>query len=350
MVSSFVKGSIFMLSLSVIPPAIVYIAFTLEPNRILDLSISTKTIWTIVYVYFILYHVVWQFFTNPLRHLPTPQDCHWLLSQGRDALLTRPPGKVQLRWMKEVPNDGLILFRGFFHLRENILLTKPETVMEVLNAHSYDWEKPAPARRFLARILGQGLINVEGDEHKWQRRNVQPAFSGKAIKNLVPLFWSKGLSLADAVKRESAANGGEIEISGVSSRVTLDIIGAAGLGKDFSTTENAEHELAVQYSRITDPNKGNIVLYFLCQMILPQWLNRLLPLKANARVADATINLRRITKELLSEKQKKIEDEEKGGQGDGEQGQKDIIAILMKGGNFTTDGLADQLLTFLAAG
>ncbi|KAK3617649.1 hypothetical protein LTR22_026668 [Elasticomyces elasticus] len=83
---------------------------------------------------------------------------------------------------------------------------------------------------FLARIIAKGLVVVEGNEHREQRKNVAPAFSGRAIKDLVPLFWNKGLSLVEAAKCEAGVRDGTIDIMELTSRATLDAVGSAGLG------------------------------------------------------------------------------------------------------------------------
>ncbi|KAK3615363.1 hypothetical protein LTR56_026628, partial [Elasticomyces elasticus] len=90
--------------------------------------------------------------------------------------------------------------------------------------------KLAGGGAFLARIIANGLVVVEGHEHREQRKNVAPAFSGRAIRDLVPLFWSKGLSLVEAAKCEAGVRDGTIDIMELASRATLDAVGSAGLG------------------------------------------------------------------------------------------------------------------------
>ncbi|KAK0257023.1 hypothetical protein LTS09_007928 [Friedmanniomyces endolithicus] len=222
------------------------------------------------------------------------------------------------------------------------MVTSPEAIMDVVNTHAADWEKPSDGRAFLRRILGDGLVVVEGNEHREQRKNVTPAFAGRVIKDLVPLFWIKGLSLVEAAKREASANEGVIEMNALASRATLDIIGSAGLGKDFSTLEDADHEIAQLYSSIMDPKKGSLVLLFIFHQLLPIWLAPRLPIEANRRLDKAVSGIRRITKDLLAEKSQSVKERSVE--------QRDIIATLMRSGKFTDDALVDQLLTFLAAG
>ncbi|KAI9879646.1 MAG: hypothetical protein M1823_006815, partial [Watsoniomyces obsoletus] len=222
--------------------------------------------------------------------------------------------------------------------------TRPETLMELLNTNCYDWEKPKISKRLLARTLGQGLVNVEGNMHKAMRRVVAPAFSGKHIRDLVPLFYAKGLAFVDAMAREAKQNtDGTLEMMGQMSRITLDIIGAAGIGKDFNTIENDEDVLARLYETITtDPRKGNLVLALLITMYIPGWVARQLKGTIYARRANAQKQLRHEVRALIQEKKQSMMEKSDD--------QKDIIAIIMRSGEYPDDYLVDQLLTFLAAG
>lgn len=80
--------------------------------------------------------------------------------------------------MDEIPNDGLIRYRGFFN-RNSILLTSPQALSEVPVKRPYDFEKPAGDRAFMQRILGHGLVTSEGDVHKFQRKRLLPMFNFK---------------------------------------------------------------------------------------------------------------------------------------------------------------------------
>jgi len=88
-------------------------------------------------------------------------------------------------------------------------------------------------------ILGDGLILVEGDEHKFQRKHLAPAFSFRHIKDLYPIFWQKAQDLVGRVTAEihenlqlhdqdEKVNQGVVEVNHWANKVTMDIIGVAG--------------------------------------------------------------------------------------------------------------------------
>lgn len=253
--------------------------------------------------------------------------------------------------MQQVPNNGMIHLRGFAHCQSGVLLSSPDTLAEVLSNNPYDYHKPAAAKKYLSRTLGNGLVNAEGMEHKMQRKTVTPAFHGRHIKALIPTFWAKATqstdSVASAMKQdgspESEKTSGVVEISSMAQRMTLDIIGEAGLGRDLNTINNSDDELARQYAAILDPEGQKYpTLWFLTHALLPGWFVRLLPLKEIQRVGNATYNLRVICRRMVAEKREGLAEKSVE--------QINILAVLMKSGSFDDDGLVNQLLTFLAAG
>lgn len=105
------------------------------------------------------------------------------------------------KWVAEIPNDGLLRFRSFLN-QDRLIPTTPETLKSVMSDNSYDFEKPRPLRKFLARILGEGLIISEGGLHKFQRKHLLPSFQIQHIRELYPVFWGKSRELVNAISVE----------------------------------------------------------------------------------------------------------------------------------------------------
>lgn len=294
---------------------------------------------------FIVRRITVPFFTSPLLHLPSPPGerfplCHLDTNGGR------PPTDLITKLFKSTPNDGLIVVWLPFYLWAQIMPTRPDTIMDMLNTHNYDWEKPAELNSFVRRTLGEGLIVAEGDEHKAMRKAVAPAFSGRHIRDLVPLFYTKGLAFADSLAREVQQSADHsVEIMGRMSRVTLDIIGAAGVGKDFETIEHDENPLPKLYSTLieSNANRGPILLFYFITAWLPTWfIRRFLRGTVYAQFEEARLQLRTDVRAMMREKKQMMKDKPEQ--------QNDIIAIIMRSGDFSDDYLVNQLLTFLAAG
>lgn len=282
------------------------------------------------------------FFTSPLRRMPSPPEGRFPFGH-LDFNSGKPMTDNIAEKFKSTPNDGILVLWFPFYLSCELLITRPEMLMEMLNTHNYDWEKPTASKKFLSRTIGQGLVNAEGDAHKTMRRVVAPAFSGHYIRNLAGLFHTKGLAFADSMaERIKESADGTLEMMSQMSLVTLDIIGSAGVGKDFDTIHNDDDPFAKLYATITDTDRGPLVLFFMIQAFVPRWIVRCFPGTVYARVATAQDQLRVETRALMREKRQKMEDKT--------QQEDDIISVILRSGEFSDDYLVGQLLTFLAAG
>jgi cytochrome P450 len=255
-------------------------------------------------------------------------------------MFERPSGAFHSKLVREVDNDGLICWRGFFH-SERLIATTPAAIADVLVHNSYDYEKPPWARSFLRTFLGDGLLVVEGDEHRHQRKHVMPAFHFRHIKELYPFFWLKSMELCTSIKTELQEKADNvIDVGHFSVKVTMDIIGLAGLGRDIGTLRSDEDELVKNYEEILQPTFERFI-YFVLHLLLPKWLIKAIPWKVNDSVERTTSDLRRICNDFVSEKKSRIKVES--------QESKDILSILLRSNNFSDDTLVAQLLTFLAA-
>lgn len=132
-----------------------------------------------------------------------------------------------LKWVTDVPNNGLIYFRGFFY-QDRLMLTTPESISEVLVHKTYDFEKPAKVVSFLRLVLGDGLILVEGDVHRFQRKHIMPAFQFRRIKEMYPTMWRKSVTMTEVVntKLQEDARASQnptniVEINHFANKVTL---------------------------------------------------------------------------------------------------------------------------------
>lgn len=256
-----------------------------------------------------------------------------------------------------VPNNGIIRYLGILNW-ERLIITSPKGMSELLTTKVYDYRKPVQIERGIGRILGIGLLLAEGDVHKAQRKNLMPAFAFRHIKDLYPVFWSKGRESALTMCRQIKEDAGKpkpddvgnspvaldqaiMEIGQWASRATLDIIGVAGLGKDFGAIEDPNTELFRTYSAVFKPSRQAQVLGIL-NMFLPSWFVRSLPIKRNGEVEAAAAVIRKTCRELIRTKKEKLDKKELT--------DVDILSVALESGGFTEDNLIDQLMTFLAAG
>ncbi|KAF4212512.1 hypothetical protein CNMCM8980_000902 [Aspergillus fumigatiaffinis] len=294
--------------------------------------------------------IIYPFFITANRHLPTVKGS---FVNGK-IIFDNPRGRLPLQWMKTIPNEGLIHFRDVFN-RSHLLPSNHQALLDIMSTNTYDFEKPWRAREFLARIIGFGLILSEGAAHKKQRKALTPAFNIKNIRSLYSLMWEKTGLFLDELEKEIRQNPmegtspedgvGKVEMSVWASRLTLDIIGPAAMGRDFRSLHNPENKVADSFLAILEPTKEKMA-FLAINFILPQWFARRLPWRLNKVIDTETGFLRDLCKGIVHEKRKTIVSSNMTAK----ELEADILGTMMVGGDFTDDELVDQMLTFLAAG
>ncbi|KAK0103126.1 hypothetical protein ONS96_005734 [Cadophora gregata f. sp. sojae] len=260
---------------------------------------------------------------------------------------TNHNGEPYRRWISSVPNNGIIRFRTLFN-QERIFLTSTDALREVLVTNSYDFVKPEQASFTFRKILGDGVLVAEGESHKRQRKILMPAFAFRHIKDLYPVFWTQALksvqAISTAIQSPSLPGRRPSNVQSTydwASRTTLDIIGLAGIGFPFSSLTNPSGPIYKSYHSLFTQEPPlfrwiNIGISIPFRPIFPL-IKRIFP-----TLKHSVQTIRAVTYDLISQKRQAAERGEKLGV--------DILSVAMESGGLNDDELANQVMTFLAAG
>ncbi|KAL1952219.1 hypothetical protein VTO73DRAFT_1368 [Trametes versicolor] len=101
-------------------------------------------------------------------------------------------------------------------------------------------------------LLGPGLLGTEGDQHRRQRKMLNPVFSTKHLREMTPLFYEIIHKTRDAMMsrvrggdQSEKTAGKELDMLSWMGRTTLEVLGQAGLGYSFDPlTEDVADEFA----------------------------------------------------------------------------------------------------------
>ncbi|KAJ7456460.1 cytochrome P450 [Mycena latifolia] len=130
----------------------------------------------------------------------------------------------------------------------------------VLSSPTY--EKPWQTRAYVGRLLGRGVFNMEGDEHKAIRKLIGPAFTTQAVKGMRPIFFQKAEELRDrwdALLSASASTSSTstepptpttLDVAHWISRATFDIFGLAGFDYHFNALHDESEQVYSAYRRM----------------------------------------------------------------------------------------------------
>lgn len=198
-------------------------------------------------------------------------------------------------------------------------------------------------RAALARILGEGVLFVEGEDHKRQRRLLSGPFTQASVNSYIPKFQELTDKLIS--KMNNAMDNDEtlekkggytvINVYSWLSRVTLDVIGEAGFSYNFGALDDEENELAKVFQNMLHPRKitlGLIGTQFLMHHL--PFLTRI-PTKATKRINDTREVMQREGAKMLAERRQQAKDGEL-------EGKKDLLSLLVKA-NLEAKNPKDQL-------
>ncbi|KAI1421794.1 cytochrome P450 [Xylaria sp. FL1777] len=338
--------SIPSLTLAATVESLVVIKFYAEPfSRFFNLNAHLEIVAVIFLVNYAFAALFWGFIypklLSPLRHLAGPRN---LVSIAHRTLIVsdRPSGDLFLDLVKKYPDQEILSLTAFDH---QVVVTKPRMLADLLVHKPYDFIKPPKISGLLRHVLGDGLIMVEGDQHKFLRKNTMPAFAFRHIKDLYPMMWKKSALMCDVLEEALETGDGKdtkiVDLSNWTSRVTLDIIGVAGMGREFNMLKKAEDPLLGIYEQLLEPAPEKLV-FAMSSILFGLPFIRLLPWKMYGLFQYLTTTLSNFCMPMLQEKKNAIMNSKDD--------HFDILSLLIKSGNFTDPQLRDQLLTFLAAG
>ncbi|KAJ7134340.1 cytochrome P450 [Mycena epipterygia] len=280
----------------------------------------------------------------------------------------------------EAAYGSTFVYRGFIG-GCRLMTTDPVAVAHILG-NAYDYPKPDFVRDSLATMAAgyDGLLVVEGDAHKRQRKILTPAFSSSHIKSLTPIFWEKASKLReiwlhtassqsqaeketnDSKSKSSVPPGyARVDVLMWLGRATLDAIGIAGFGYHFNSLTDDHNELAHAFGVIFSTARK-----FRVMTILQVWFPFLRRFRRNnAVMTQAHATMRRIGLELIEERSRAVIEEQRqvlSGKASGIDGDKtilgrDILSVLIRSNiatsakeNMSVEEVLCQISTFIAAG
>ncbi|KAF8967104.1 cytochrome P450 [Flammula alnicola] len=263
---------------------------------------------------------------SPLRHLPGPPSPSFFMG-NLEEMHDQENNNLIANWVKRYGNS--FVYRGFIG-GCRLMTTDPVAVAHILGS-AYDYPKPDFVRDSLASMAAghDGLLTVEGEDHRRQRKILTPAFSTSHIKSLTPIFWDKATELRDIWRSQidldnrnttdnnnaDSEEGREHAITRVDAllwlgRATLDTIGLAGFGYAFNALTDDTNELARAFSVIFSTARK-----FRVMTILQVWFPFLRRFRRNsATMVQAQATMRRIGLALIEERRQAALEEQRLGQ------------------------------------
>ncbi|KAF7304539.1 hypothetical protein HMN09_00856600 [Mycena chlorophos] len=290
--------------------------------------------------------------TSPTRHLPGPPSSHWFFGNLKQM---RDDREAERKW---IARWGRTMRMTRF-LGQGMLYTLDTKALHHILTHTDVFQKSEASRFGLGRLVGPGILVVEGEQHRRQRKIMNPAFGPPQVRALTSIFVDKALQLRDMWSAQIAASGkGSATVESLSwfSKASLDIIGLAGFSHDINAVGTADggpqDELAEAFERITASESSFSLPRFL-QMRFPPF--RRIPTLSDASVLDAQKKMKSIGQRLLEQSKREVVENGTFETGHG----RDLLTLLVKANTskevpesqrLCDEDVIAQVPTFLVAG
>jgi len=215
-----------------------------------------------------------------------------------------------------------------------------------------------------ALIFGNGLLATSGDVHRKQRKMMNPVFSLKHMRDMIPIFYPIAYQLREVLTNQVRKGVQELDLLSWSSRAALEYIGQGGFGYSFDALHESKTNQFGEAVRLLSTTNFRLTFY---RQFLP-WVSNVGPPNLRRWAAEhCPIGLVRLVTQLayftygqaehiFEEKKRALKqgDESVATQ---DETKKDIMSVLLKANmmakeedRLPDDQLLGQINTFILAG
>ena len=145
--------------------------------------------------------------------------------------------------------------------------------------------------------MGWGLITLEGQHHRDNRRFLHASFNIKHIRALYPAMWQRAGLLLEVMDQEMRENG-RLDMAVCASRYALDVIGVAALSHEFNAPTSEDHPIGKAFATVLDPQHFMIQHLALNIGFEPAIVERI-PSRANRFIDKEASFLRKSCEDIL---------------------------------------------------
>jgi cytochrome P450 len=219
--------------------------------------------------------------------------------------------------------------------RQVAVLAHPDLARAVLVTHTRSMAK-GPALRRAQRLLGQGLLTVEGERHLRNRRMMQPAFHRDAIARYAGEMTAAAETMAAHLLAGPAHTGNPRDLAALMHKLTLIIAGRTLFGADVEADApevgRALNDFMALFGLLNSP-LGEISLR--------------LPLPSTLRLHRADAEIRRVVGGLVAARRTQL--------ATGQAGDFDLLGMLLaarddEGAGWDDQQVMDEAITLFLAG
>ncbi|KAF9058388.1 cytochrome P450 [Rhodocollybia butyracea] len=198
----------------------------------------------------------------------------WVRLSSQRILNNIPGPKSRSFWtgnLAEIYNGGVVRIDALFGGKQ-LYVFDPKALHQIVVKDADIFEEPDSVIDGTRVSFGEGILSTLGDQHRKQRKMLNPVFSIAHLRQMVPVFFSVGRRLRDVLESKVQNGPQEVDILLWMTRTALELVGQAGLGYSFDPLTSDDvppYITAVKQLQIT-----MIRMALAAQYILP-WASRI---------------------------------------------------------------------------
>ncbi|KAI0069487.1 cytochrome P450 [Panus rudis PR-1116 ss-1] len=289
----------------------------------------------------LVWYVLQRTSSSPLDVIPGPQSVSWVKG-NLDQLFDRHGWNFQDELADKY--QSVVKFHNMFG-RRALFVYDPRALYHIFVKDQYVHELTPWFAESINLAFGPGLLATYGEQHRRQRKILNPVFSIKHMRYMTPIFYQVAHNLVEGINKQLAGTTKEVDMLKWMHRTALELVGQGGLGHSFDPLTDDDY-----YSEYSQALKGFIPSIFALsfwRMLLPvlvklgpapfrRFIVDILPSKRAQRMKNVADTILVHTKEILRQKREALAagDEAVVHQvGEG----KDILSVLLRANTEATE-------------
>ncbi|KAF9474249.1 cytochrome P450 [Pholiota conissans] len=215
----------------------------------------------------------------------------------------------------------------------------PKAMHHIIVKDQYIYEETSAFIEGNKLIFGPGLLGTLNEQHRKQRKMLNPVFSIAHMREMIPTFYDITHKLEAAFTQRVKNGPQEIEILSWMTRTALELIAQSGLGYSFDplTEDAVPHPYSPSVKMLVPINMRVFFLrtYLLASLVkiggprFRRFLLNLVPWKPLHNIRDISDVLHKTSVEIFENKRKALAEGDEAVERQVGQG-KDILSILMR--------------------
>ncbi|KAF9072869.1 cytochrome P450 [Rhodocollybia butyracea] len=165
--------------------------------------------------------------------MPTSKQTSWIWGNEL-KIFQREASEIYVEWAASL---GLVYRIKAALFQSDIIIVGDNSAAQHIFQNSYTYVKAPAFLRLVERLAGKCLAWAEGEDHKYQRRLLAPAFTSGAVEAMTDDIFSCVEKMSQNLRTLTGPDANVVDMAPVISTCALDIIGRVGFGHDFESTE-----------------------------------------------------------------------------------------------------------------